>query len=114
MKVDAKTGVIIFNDSLKLSPVVTRKEIMAMTTIAEELKSNIHDLIALLKMSGKNETAVFFQKLYDLIQNGPRQEANKELKFLSHSAALSQYGNFSYQEEKLFFEIIELAIRCRI
>jgi hypothetical protein len=75
-----------------------------------KLTRALERLEAELLKSGKIETAEFFNKAITTVDSKIHQENLKEfLGQLCSSAAITQYADFSYSEDKLFDEVYEEA-----
>lgn len=61
-----------------------------------------------LRKSGKSETANYFEKsIFMISQETDKKELKKLLEQLCSSGAISQYANFTHNEEQLFDKCYE-------
>lgn len=74
-----------------------------------ELLVDIGILISELQKNSRFETAQYFQSQYDKISIQD-ERAVAAVKELTSIAVLTQYGNFTFQEEALLTSAIERAI----
>jgi len=75
------------------------------TAISKSLKK----LITELKKSNKTEAADYFAELAADLQKQSRKQQKLMLSYLSESAQLFQFVNFSDKENKIFDEILHQA-----
>jgi hypothetical protein len=75
-----------------------------------QLENLLVELATDLQASGKQETAQFFLTTKETILNTKNiTELNEILEQLMSSAAMTQYGDFSFKQEALFNKIYEAA-----
>lgn len=58
-----------------------------------------------LRLDCKTVTADFFRSLLNEIESGDRNSVDRALKRLAGSSAITQYANFTSEQEALFLEI---------